>query len=323
MSQIQIKIQRTIARLLSSGRVDPYTVDTLVACRLIALNKNLDVRGVGEVIRRIIEKCIRWVLKKDIQEAAGPLQMENGLQSDAEAAIHSMKEIFDDKQTDVVILVDASIAFNSLNRNAALHNIQILCPQFSTILINTYGLPVRMIVFGSKDMVSNEGTAEGDNLIMCFYAVGTATLSNYLLISSRNVKNLCLADDITGAGKLVNSKKSWSKIISEGLKFGYYVNEDKSLLNEAQQIFSNFDIKFSPKGKRHLGVAIGSSDFRKVYATEKVNNWCEEINKLSEYVKIQPHAAYSAVYHGEVHKVTHFQKKISDMHSVLNHLMIW
>ena len=58
----------------------------------------------------------------DIQEPAGSFQMATGLQLDAKAAIHSMKEIFDDKQTDSVILVDASNAFNSLNRNAALHN---------------------------------------------------------------------------------------------------------------------------------------------------------------------------------------------------------
>ena len=67
-------------------------------------------------------------MKKDIQEAAGPLQMTTGLQSGAEGAIHFMKEIFDDEQKDAVILVDVSNAFNSLNRNAALHNIQILCP---------------------------------------------------------------------------------------------------------------------------------------------------------------------------------------------------
>ena len=92
-------------------------------------------------MRRIIGKCIGWVVKKDIQDVAGPLQMATGLQSGVEAAIHSMKEIFDDEQTDEVILADASNAFNSLNRNAVLHNVQILCPQFSTIVINTYRLP--------------------------------------------------------------------------------------------------------------------------------------------------------------------------------------
>ena len=58
--------------------------------------------------------------------------------------------------------------------------------------------------FGSKDIVSNEGTTQGDNLAMSFYALGTATLLNYLLISPPNVKNVCLADDITSAGALVN-----------------------------------------------------------------------------------------------------------------------
>ena len=232
------------------------------------------------MIGRIIGKCIGWVVKKDIQEAAGPLQIATGFQSGAEAAIHSMKEIFDDEQTDAVILVDASIAFNSLNRNAALHNMQILCPQFATILINIYRLPVRMIVFGSKDIVSNEGTTQGDNLAMSFYALGTATLLNYLLISSSNIKNVCLADDITGAGTLANLKKWWSTIISEGSNFGYTVNEDeswiivknKNLLNEVEQTFSNSDVKFTTEGKRHLGAAVGSSDFRKVYATEKVKS---------------------------------------------------
>ena len=38
----------------------------------------------------------------------------------------------------------------------------------------------------------------------------------------------------------------------------------------------------------------------------KVNNWCEEIIKLSEFAKTQPHAAYSAFCHGEVHKFTSF-----------------
>ena len=132
LSQIQTKNKKTIALLLASGRVDPYTVEALVGCRLIPLNKSPCVRpvGVGEVIRRIIGKRIGRVVKKDIQEAVGPLQMETDLQSGAEAAIQSMKEIFDDKQTDVVILLDASIAFNSLNRNAALHNIQIFVHSF-------------------------------------------------------------------------------------------------------------------------------------------------------------------------------------------------
>ena len=79
--------------------------------------------GIGEVIRQIVEKCISWVLHKDIKQAAGPLQAATGLQGGAEAAIHLMKLIFEQDSTDGVILVDANNAFDSLNRKATLHNI--------------------------------------------------------------------------------------------------------------------------------------------------------------------------------------------------------
>ena len=89
--------------------------------------------GVGEV-----GKTIGWALNDDIQEAAGPLQVSAGLKGGAEAAIHSMKEIFKSDMIEGVILVDARNAFNSLNRQAALHNIQYTCPSFATLLIYIY-----------------------------------------------------------------------------------------------------------------------------------------------------------------------------------------
>ena len=91
-----------------------------------------------------------------------------------------MKLIFEDEKTEAVILVDARNAFNSLNRQASLHNIQIICPHFSTVLINTYREHTRMIVMGSKSIMLAEGTTQGDNLAMAFYALGTAHLQTAL-----------------------------------------------------------------------------------------------------------------------------------------------
>ena len=45
--------------------------------------------------------------------------------------------IFSEDNYEAVLLVDADNAFNTLNRLTALHNICILCPVFSKILINT------------------------------------------------------------------------------------------------------------------------------------------------------------------------------------------
>ena len=122
----------------------------------------------GEVSRRIVGKCIGWVLKEDIQLAAGPLQTATGLQSGAEAAIHSMRCTFEDDRTDAVILVDARNAFNSLKRQAALHSIRVICSQIATILVNTYRRPTRLIILGASDIYSLEGTTQGDNLAMAF-----------------------------------------------------------------------------------------------------------------------------------------------------------
>ena len=71
-----------------------------------------------------------WVLRKGIQQAVGPLQTATGLQGGAETAIHSMKLTLEQESTGGVLLVDASNTFNSLNRKAALHKIQIICPEF-------------------------------------------------------------------------------------------------------------------------------------------------------------------------------------------------
>ena len=46
---------------------------------------------------------------------AGPLQTATGLQFAVEAAIHSMRCMFEDDRTDAVILVGTRNAFNSLN----------------------------------------------------------------------------------------------------------------------------------------------------------------------------------------------------------------
>ena len=147
-------------------------------------------------------KCIDCVLRKDIQQAAGPLQTATGLQGGAEATIHPMKLIFEQESTDGVILVDASNAFNSLNRKAALHNIRIICPEFSTVLINTYRLPVSMFIQGRGEILSVEGITQGDNLPMSFYALGTSILLERLKLTSSTTSQVSLADGITGAGKI-------------------------------------------------------------------------------------------------------------------------
>ena len=51
-----------------------------------------------------------------------------GIEGGCEAAIHSMREMFEDEENEAALLIDATNAFNAANRCATLHNISILCP---------------------------------------------------------------------------------------------------------------------------------------------------------------------------------------------------
>ena len=73
--------------------------------------------------------------------------------------------------------------------------------------MNTYRIPVRMIIRGSEDIMLVEGTTQGDNLAMSFYAIGIAPIIEHLRLSTPLVKNVAL-DDITGTGK-ISVLKSW------------------------------------------------------------------------------------------------------------------
>ena len=87
------------------------------------------------------------------------------LESGREAAVHGMQKLFSSPEVEAVLLVDATNAFNSINRQTALRNIQHICPVISTILINPYRDDVNLFIDGER-LLSQEGTTQGDPLAM-------------------------------------------------------------------------------------------------------------------------------------------------------------
>ena len=100
---------------LCSSLVNPESISALVACRLIPLDKCPGVRpiGVGEVPRCIIAKAVLRTIGKDVEEAAGSLQVCTGQDGGCKAAVHAMRSIFQDADIEGCLLVDASNAINS------------------------------------------------------------------------------------------------------------------------------------------------------------------------------------------------------------------
>ena len=113
-----------------------------------------------------------------------------------------MRKVFESEGTDAILLIDASNAFNCLNRSVALHNVQITCPMIANYLVNTYRHSSRLFIAGGKEILSQEGTTQGDPLAMPFYSLSTVSMINHLQTEIDHIKQVWLADDGTSAGKI-------------------------------------------------------------------------------------------------------------------------
>ena len=85
-------------------------------------------------------------------------------------------------------------------------------------------------------------------------------------------------------------------------------------LPQAQTMFKETNINFTIEGKRHLGAALGSKNFRDEYASSKANDWCDELDRLLDIAKSQPQAAYTAFIHEQQVKFNYFMRTMPEMH---------
>ena len=215
-------------RYLCFSYIDPRIVAPLMVCRLIASNKNPVVHPIGvcEVVRDIIAKACLSVVTENILKATGSRKLCAGQIAGAEAAVHAMHSVFKQSDTEAMLLVDASNAFNSLNRVVALHNIRTICSPIATILINTYWIPAHHFVRG-ETLLSEEGTTQGDLVAMPMYALATLPLINQL---TDEVTQIWYADDAGTCGSISALRKWWDQLFSKGPGFGYHVNDSKTWL---------------------------------------------------------------------------------------------
>ena len=224
------ELRNALARLAKQMCTQPIEQDTvrsplnpLLACRLIPLDKSPGIRpiGIGEVLRRIIGKSAMHVMKDDISISAGCLQLCASQPSGCEAAVHAVREIFQEEECDAVILVDASNAFNSINRKAMLHNIGILCPVMKTFAENCYSTSARLFITGGGEILSKEGTTQGCPAAGPMYAVALTPLLDRIIEQMArqhitNVRSVAFADDLNGTGKLKELVLWWECVCQYG-----------------------------------------------------------------------------------------------------------
>ena len=307
-------------------------MEAYTACRLILLDKNPGVRpiGVGEVLRSVVGKAILSVINPEIMSSAGNLQLCAGQAGGCEAAVHAMSDIFDEEATDALLLVDADNTFNSLNRKVLLQNIKYLCPLMAVYIRNCYIVPSRLFVLSGTEISSSEGTTQGDPLAMPVYAIGINPLLEIIKPETQKdiaMKHVAFADDLGGAGELLELRRWWDNIVSRGPKLGYNPNTSTSWLvvkpqaeEKAREIFGGTSIDITTEGRKYLGGYTGSESGCRKYAEELVSSWCDQLTVLSKIAKMELQAAYVAFVSGFKHKLTYYIRTMSNIKHHLTQL---
>ena len=155
-------------------------------------------------LRRIAGKVVVSTIREDITESVGSLQVCAGQEAGSEAAVHAMHEIFKEQDTEAVLLIDATNAFNTVNRNVFLYSVKEICPAILTYVHNCYSLPSRLFVIRSE-----EGKTQGDQTAMAMYAIATIPLIMISLeltkkFPNKQTKMVAFADDSSALESLIS-----------------------------------------------------------------------------------------------------------------------
>ena len=94
--------------------------------------------------------------------------------------------------THAVLLVDTENAFNTITRKVMSHNLTFICPIIATYIINGYATPLRLFIADGEEILSSEGTAQGDPPAMGAYPLGV------LLLIYQFKRNECYASSLCG-----------------------------------------------------------------------------------------------------------------------------
>jgi len=170
---------------------------------------------VCEVVGRIVSKAALFVISNDMQEAAGSYQLCAGQLAGVESVVHAVWSNFLLDNTEGILLVDASSAFNAFNCIMALHNIRHICPPLATIPINCSRSHATL--FMSTDVLfSQEGTTQGDPYAMPMYALAILPLIAWL---PSDVFQVWYADDACAGCDVTLLRQLWKHLCEVGPQF--------------------------------------------------------------------------------------------------------
>ena len=261
-----------LANQLANSRID--NLFHFMATRCIPVRKkDASTRpvGIGDILRRVSLKAIDSYHKKNTQINCDR-QLGNGTQNGCESIIHSIRKVSDTMRhsNTVILTIDASNAYNNINRDKTLDIIYSQAPGLYLAALNTYGFESYVLLDDERHPIVT-GTVQGCPLATTFFNYGLSALIDKLK-SINDITQIWYCDDGYIYGKLEAVLGAWRIIKTFGPSIGYEPNLKSTIFdyNESnKELWSSEGLTFTANGLEVLGSPIGSTDFMNSFCYAK------------------------------------------------------
>ncbi|XP_075259889.1 uncharacterized protein LOC142351636 [Convolutriloba macropyga] len=269
-SEFALKAITKFVNFGSRGLFPVFISKALCCASLTALSKKKGgVRpiAVGEVLRRLIAKCLVSEAKSEAIELFDSLQLGVGISGGAEAIIHSSKNTYDNivsaQKDGGVLQIDFQNAFNSVKRSHLLKATYEFIPGIAVFTNFCYSQHTPLF-YNNAIIQSESGVQQGDPLGPLLFSLTLWPIIQKIKISVPDlVQHIWYLDDGFIAGSEDQTKQTLEILANEGPERGLILRKDKCELWSIKDLPSIDQAvkRILGNGFEILGAAVGSKEF--------------------------------------------------------------
>ena len=256
-----------VVNLLARGEAPTSIAPYLCGAILLALKKKdggIRPIAVGEILRRLVAKCLCRLSSQKAASLLVPLQVGVGVPGGCEAVSHALNGLVatvSDTTSLAILQVDLKNAFNTLDRSSILWQV---ADQFPELLQSCYSQP-SWLKFGNFIVLSACGVQQGDILAPLLFALTI----HPIIVALKNqfpdlACNVWYLDDGSFIGDVYLLAQVFPHLVSSMAKVGLEVSVEKC---EAWYPIPNLVFSALPNaitvrssGLKNLGAAISTND---------------------------------------------------------------
>ena len=276
------------------------------ATLLAAIKKDGSHRpiAVGEVLRRLVCKCLSFAVRRSASSTLSPLQVGVGVPNGCEAIIHAASKALEDgsipPDSKWVLALDWSNAFNSISRQSMYREVRARAQGLAAWVESAYST-ASLLRFGDHSLTSEVGVQQGDPLGPLIFSLALQPLIEKINQQVPRLKlNAWYLDDGTMMGSPEDLAMALHIAEELGPTIGLQVNRSKTTLfvpegANPERNCLPCELPVSTSGLLLLGAPVGAGPHLEAEFTRRVEKTLSALARLPDLE--DPHIGATLLRH--------------------------